>query len=120
MAHILIIDDERPIRLMLRKLFESEGHQVTDASDGEEGITRYHEDPADLIIMDLVMPGKEGLETIRELKREYPDIKIIAISGGGRHTPGEYLHFAKLLGAKQIFNKPVGKEQLLEAVNALL
>lgn len=120
MAHILIIDDERPVRLLLRRIFEAEGHLVSDAAEGGEGIKLYRENPADLIITDLVMPGKEGLETIRELKHDYPDIKIIAISGGGRNMPGEYLRFAELMGAKTVLSKPVSKERLLEAVNELL
>ncbi len=120
MAHILIIDDELQIRLMLRKLFESEGYTVTEASDGIGGIKRYHENPADLIITDLIMPEKEGIETIRELKKKYPDVKIIAMSGGGKGNPDGYLNLAKKLGAIQTFEKPIRKEELLKAVNNLI
>lgn len=120
MAHILIIDDEQPIRLMLRKMLESEGYVVTEASNGAEGIKRYHENPADLIITDLIMPEKEGTETIMELKKENPAVKIIAMSGGGKNKPDGYLHTAKLLGAKQTFEKPVRKNELLEAIRQLI
>ncbi len=120
MTHILIIDDEQPIRLMLRKLFESEGYTVTEASNGREGLKRYHENPADLIITDIIMPDKEGTETIMELKKENPAIKIIAMSGGGKNKPDGYLHTAKLLGAKQTFEKPIRKDALLEAIKKLI
>jgi YesN/AraC family two-component response regulator len=120
MAHILIIDDEQPIRLMLRKLFESEGYTVTEASDGIEGIKCYHENPADLIITDIIMPEKEGLETIIALKKENPDVKIIVMSGGGKHKQDVYLDMAKKLGAKQTFKKPIRKEELLRAVKELI
>ena len=107
MAHILIIDDELQIQLMLRKLFESEGYKVTGASDGNEGIRLYRENPADLIITDFIMPEKEGIETIRDLKKEFPEVEIIAISGGGRGSPEVYLGFAKNMGAKYTFAKPI-------------
>jgi CheY-like chemotaxis protein len=120
MTHILIIDDEQPIRLMLRKLFESEGYTVTEASNGMEGIESYRENPANLIITDLLMPEKEGLETIIELKKKNPAIKIIAMSGGGRNKPDKYLHMAKQLGAMQTFEKPIRKGELLRAIKNLI
>ncbi len=106
--------------MLLRELFESEGYTVNEAFDGEEGIKRYHENPADLIITDLIMPEKEGIETIRELKKRYPDVKIIAMSGGGKGKPDGYLRFAKNLGAIRTFEKPIMKEELLKAVENLI
>jgi len=120
MAHILIIDDEPQVRLILRKLLESEGYTVAEASDGIEGIKRYHENPADLVITDIIMPDKEGLETIVELKQKNPAIKIIAMSGGGKNKPAGYLNTAKLLGAIQTFEKPIRKETLLKAIKNLV
>ncbi len=120
MKTILIIDDEPQIRLMLRKLLEQEGFKVTVASNGDEGMKMYHDNPTDLIITDLVMPEREGLEIIRTLKKKYTNIKIIAISGGGRNEPEGYLNLAKQFGAIQAFTKPVRKDLLLEAVNALI
>lgn len=120
MAHILIIDDEEQIRLMLRWWFENEGYTVTLAANGKEGIAAYQAKPADLIITDLIMPDKEGLETIIELKQANPEIKIIAISGGGRNTPHGYLEMAEQLGATKTFNKPIRKADLMAAVNQLL
>ena len=120
MARILIIDDDVQTLNMLRQMLEGEGYEVIDAPDGKEGIRRYRENPTDLIITDLLMPEKEGIETIQELKRDFPDIKINAISGGGRVGPGGYLHMAKMLGAQRTFVKPIEREELLKAVRELL
>ena len=120
MAHILVIDDEKQIRMMLRKMLEAEGYTVTEAADGTEGITRYQEHPADLIITDIIMPEKEGIETIMELKKQNPGVKIIAMSGGGKNQPEGYLKTAKLLGAKETFSKPIRKETLLQAIKNLV
>jgi len=120
MALILIIDDDIQVRVMLRKLFEREGYAVMDAPDGVEGIRRYQENPADLVIADLIMPNKEGIETIRELMAEFPEVKVIAISGGGLNEPEPYLHIAEKLGVKHTFIKPIETRELLEAVRELL
>ena len=120
MARILIIDDDVQILDMLRQTLECEGYEVVDASNGKEGIRLYRENPADLIITDIFMPEKEGIEMIIELKRDFPDVKIIAISGGGRISPEEYLCMAKKLGARYTFSKPVEREKLLAAVRKLI
>lgn len=120
MKTILIIDDEAPIRKMLRQLFEKNGFSVLDAADGNQGIEIYKTDKPDLLITDLIMPGKEGLETIREIKRLNPNVKIIAISGGGISDPGLYLDFATKFGAQLAFAKPIQNDELLKAVDKLL
>lgn len=120
MARILIIDDEQPIRMMLRMMLESEGHTVTEAADGTEGIKLFRQDPQDLVITDLIMPEKEGIETIMELRKDYPEVKVIAISGGGRNNPEWYLKTAKLLGAKEVLVKPIRKEALLTVIRNLI
>ncbi len=120
MARILIIDDDEQVLAMLRQTLERKGYEVLDAPDGKVGIKLYQEDPTDLIITDIIMPGKEGIETIMELKRNFPDVKIIAISGGGRINPEEYLDMADKLGAKRTFAKPVEREELLKAVRELI
>jgi CheY-like chemotaxis protein len=84
MLRILIIDDEDQFRSMLRRVLERASYEVVEAQDGNEGIQRCREAPMDLIITDILMPGKEGLETIMDLRREFSQVKIIAISGGGR------------------------------------
>ncbi len=120
MGNILIIDDEPNIRLMIRRILESDGHTITEAADGGAGIKCYQKNPFDLIIADLIMPDKEGLETINELKKEYPDIKIVAISGGGKTGPGSHLQTARLLGAAAILEKPFKKEMLLQTIRELM
>ena len=120
MAKIIVIDDEPYILLMLKKMLEKEGYQVDMATNGVEGIELYHKHGADLIITDIVMPEKEGLETIINLKAENPSLKVIAISGGGRVDSREYLHSAQLLGAEKIFQKPFKKDEIVQAVRELL
>ena len=120
MAKILVIDDDAQVLAMLRKMLEHEGYAVTTAPDGKEGIKCYREDSIDLIITDLIMPEKEGIETIMELRHDFPDVKIIAISGGGRVNPVPYLDVSKKLGAQYTFAKPVERKELLEAVRDLL
>ena len=120
MNSILIIDDEAPIRSMLRLILEREGYQVIEAPDGAEGIRHYRQQPTDLIITDLIMPNKDGIGMIIDLKKEYPDINIIAMSGGGLNKPDGYLKGAKQLGAKHTLSKPIDREELLRAVKDTL
>ena len=120
MAHILIIDDDPQILDMLGQTLKREGHEVVDALDGKEGLKLYRENPADLVITDIVMPVKEGIETIMELQRDFPDVKIIAISGGGHNYPEEYLYIARMLGVHKTFAKPIERDELLKAVSELL
>ena len=120
MDRILVIDDDDQVRSMLTEALGREGYKVTDAPDGNEGMKLFREQGADLIITDLIMPDKEGLVTIMELHRDFPDVKIIAISGGGRMAPGEYLGIAEKFGAHRILAKPFEREELLAAVSDLL
>jgi YesN/AraC family two-component response regulator len=120
MPSILIIDDDAQILKMLRQILERESYDVTEAFNGKQGLRLYRKNPTDLVITDIIMPEKEGIEIIIELKRDYPDVKIIAISGGGRINPEDYLDIAKRLGAHRIFTKPVERKELLNAVRELL
>ena len=120
MPRILVIDDEESIRDLLRTMLEREGYDVLDASNGAEGIKLCVNDPADLVITDIIMPEKDGMETIVEIRREFPDTKIIAISGGDRVEPGAYLEMAKKLGAQDTFTKPFEREEILAAVRNLI
>jgi len=115
MLRILIIDDDVQIRTILRELLGDEGHEVIEASDGIEGIRLYREKSAD-----LVMPKKDGLETIMDLKIEFPEVKIIAISGGGRFEPEPYLQLAEGFGALRLLTKPFKIEQLSKAIRKVL
>jgi len=120
MAKILVIDDEPSILLMIKKMLEKAGHEVEMALNGKEGMQIFEKNKADLLITDIIMPEKEGLETIVEMRKKYPDLKIIAISGGGRISADGYLPGAKLLGANMVFQKPLIQKEFLEAVSFLL
>ena len=120
MARILVIDDEPEMRTLLRQILEKVGYEVVDASNGRQGLSRYSEKPADLVITDLVMPEKEGIETIMDLNRRFAGVKIIAISGGGQVGPRDYLRLARELGALKTFAKPFSIGDLLKAIQELL
>ena len=120
MFKILIIDDEPSIRKMLRRLLEKNNFEVIDAENGNEGIRLFREHEPDLVITDLLMPDKEGLETIREIKEIEPDAIIIAITGGGMAAPEMYLRLAKQLGAHHAFSKPLENDELLSTIQAIL
>ncbi len=119
MARILVIDDELGARQLLRRMLESKGHEVVEALDGDEGIQSYRLHPTEIVIADLMMPGMDGLTTINELLREFPDAKILAISGGGGRDL-DLLPKAAELGALRTIAKPFGVPELLRAVDALL
>lgn len=120
MAKILVLDDEPSILLMMKKMLEKEGHEVAVALNGIEGMELYEQNKPDMVITDILMPGKEGLETIIELRKKNPELKIIAISGGGRISPEGYLPGAKLLGANAVFQKPLVSNEFTAAVAKLL
>lgn len=120
MARVLIIDDEEMVRETMRQMLEEAGHTVAEAKNGDEGILKLGNFPADLIITDLLMPQKEGLETISEIRASHPDSKIIAISGGGRIEGVNYLETAKKLGARETLQKPFSNKQLQTAVRDAL
>ncbi len=120
MPRILIIEDDEQVRVMLRMTFEAEGYDVDTATDGKDGLRCYREHPPDLVITDLIMPEKEGLETIMELINQNPEVKIIAISGGGRISAEGYLDVAADLGAVRTFSKPVPRDKLVRAVAEII
>nr|MBF0221913.1 response regulator [Desulfobulbaceae bacterium] len=120
MAHILVIDDDPWIVKIFRQILETEGHTVDTAGDGQEGIEIFRNHQADLIITDMVMPVKDGLRTIIELEKEFQNVKVIAISGGGIIEPDRYLSLAESIGTKKTLTKPIKKEDLLRAVNDVL
>jgi CheY-like chemotaxis protein len=120
MARILVVDDEQQIRLMLRQMLERLGHVVAEAAGGNQAVRSYREDPADIVIMDLIMPDKEGIETITEIRRDYPDARIVAMSGGGRMGPDNYLELASRLGAQRTLAKPFSMGDIQEVIEDLL
>jgi CheY-like chemotaxis protein len=116
MARILIIDDDEGMRGSLAHTLEKLGHEVSAAADGKAGVARAIESEPDLVITDLIMPEKEGLETIMDLRALHPRIRIIAMSGGGRLSNEDYLHLAKRFGAKISLAKPFTREELKAAL----
>jgi two-component system, response regulator, stage 0 sporulation protein F len=114
MATILVVDDQEPIRVLLRDSLEGDGHEVLEAANGRLGLELYRKRPADLIITDMVMPEMNGLDMLLELTRKCPNVNVIAMSGG-RGSQG-WLDAAKLLGTRQTFQKPVDVGKLLDAV----
>ena len=117
---ILIIDDDALMRLALTKILLSAGYDVEQAGDGDEGLRLQRSQSFDLIITDLIMPDKEGIQIIRELRKEDSAIRIIAMSAGGRGGATDYLKWARLMGAKQCLSKPIKREELLDAVTSVL
>lgn len=114
MATILVMDDEAAIRGLLSMALQSAGHTVTDASNGHEGLRLYRQKPAELVIVDLMMPELNGLDTIMELTQEFLDIKVIAMSGV---FSDEFMKkTARLLGVRQTLHKPFGIEDMLKVV----
>lgn len=127
MKRILVIEDDAAHRRMLKTGLEEVGYEVVEAQNGKVGLRLYHQQPCDVVITDIFMPEKEGLETILELKRQFPAVKIIAISGGGfrgsyagRPGADNVLEAAKEFGADHILYKPVKIERLLVMVEELL
>ncbi len=117
---ILVVDDDEQMRTMIRQMLESSGFKVSEAPDGKVALWIAKEKHPDLVVTDIVMPEKEGLETIMELKHEFPDTKIIAISGAGADKVEAYLNLAKKMGADFTLTKPFEKEKLLKAVKEVL
>jgi DNA-binding response OmpR family regulator len=120
MQKILIIDDEPHILLMLKKMLERVGYEIEIATSGIEGIKLFKESGSDLVITDIIMPEKEGLETIREMRRIKSDLKIIAMSGGGKVSADNYLHIARIFGAAKSIAKPFTQKEMVSAVQSLL
>lgn len=117
---ILLIDDDDLFRKVVRLMLERAGHTVTEALEGEDGLRHYRAQRFDVVITDLIMPGKEGLETIRELRALDPEVKIIAVSGGGRVDSRDYLPMARAFGAARILDKPFTDVALLQAIESLV
>ncbi len=120
MARILVVDDEELARFTIRDILEASDHKIEEAANGEEGLSMLRDQSFDLVITDIIMPEKEGVETIIELKKDHPNLKIIAISGGGRTRNMDFLQLAKKYGADRILAKPFTEEALVECVEACL
>jgi DNA-binding response OmpR family regulator len=130
MAKLLVIDDEEDIRFVLKEILERAGYEVDVAADAKEGLDLLRENRADLVITDIIMPGKDGVETVYDIRMEFPNTRIIVISGGGNVAPLEYepnaimttayLASASAAGADVTLTKPFEREELLTAIRVLL
>ena len=120
MAKILVIDDDDIVNGMIVQLLSEAGYDAVGAQDGDRGLKLVETESFDMIVTDIVMPKKEGLETILELRKKNKMVPIIAISGGGKINADEYLLVAKGLGAKYTFKKPFDNKAFLNAVRVCL
>ena len=120
MPRILVIDDEQLLRSTVVTILTRAGFSVEDASDGQAGIAMFHKNPPDIVLTDIFMPNRDGIEIIKELKQSSPRTKIIAMTGGGHLRMMEIASAAKVLGADHVLDKPFESESLLAAVNAVL
>lgn len=120
MGCILVVDDDPQFRAVLRQMLEYEGYAVLEACDGNEGLKHFCATPVDLVITDLIMPDREGLDLVQALRQVTPEVKIIVLSGGSRRLPMDFLPLAEMLGAQYTFAKPVRRRELVDAVRTLL
>ena len=121
MPSVLVVDDEDQVRQLIRESLEQAGYTVQEARDGKEGLDQYRKQPADVIIMDVMMPDQDGLESILILRREFPAARVIAITGGSDMIGIlNFLDVAKMMGARRTLQKPFELHALLDAVAAEL
>jgi DNA-binding response OmpR family regulator len=120
MSSVLVIDDDPVFCAVVEGVLESDGYTVTSAGDAQTGITRFDELNPDLVIVDILMPGKEGMATILELREANPDARILAITGGGNFAAADVLRIAELLGADNSLKKPFEPAVLLATVKRCL
>ena len=119
MPSVLVVDDQDQVRQLIRDALEEVGYDVDEARDGKEGLERYREKSADLVLMDILMPVQDGLEGIMTIRREFPGSRIIAMTGGSDGIGVlNFLDVAKMLGARRALHKPFEIQTLLDAVAA--
>lgn len=115
MARVLIVDDEIEIREVLKDMLKEEGFDVVEAANGDEAYALYSQHEIDVVILDLIMPKKDGIKSIIDLTRDFQDVRIIVMSGGGL----EQLNMAKRFGAQYVFSKPFRMKEMMDTVHAL-
>ena len=120
MVNILVADDDPSIRHLYKLILEREGHKVYLANDGVEALVQAKKHHIDVLITDIIMPRKEGIETIVEIREMNPEIKIIAISGGGRRGNQDFLRMAEMVGANYSLAKPFEPHDLLKILKTCL
>ncbi len=120
MPGILIVEDDKELREMLKVSLIRHKYSVIEATDGKDAISHFKPSIIDLVVTDLIMPEEDGLKVIMKLRELKPQLKIIAISGGGKAGPGSYLKLAKALGADAVFSKPFSINDLVSKIESLL
>ena len=118
MSRILVIDDDSVVRELTGRILERHGHKVDMAADGNTGVTAFRANPPDLVITDMAMPGKDGVEVIAALTKDFPDIPVIAMSCAP--DSAQYLYLASFLGAERMLTKPFSPEVLMATVDAVV
>lgn len=117
---ILVVDDEDLVRAQISASLELDGFQVAQAANGTEALAWLRGNVATIMVTDILMPGKDGIETIRDARRLYPDLRIIAMSGGIRTNATDFLETARQAGADRVLAKPFGRTQLINLLRELL
>ena len=120
MARVIVIDDQEPIRRIVRRALENDGHEVFEASDGEVGIELLERAPADVVITDIFMPGMDGIVTLRQIRKRFPAVKVIVMSGGDSTGMLDLRRDAELLGAVTSLQKPFNARDIVDVVRAVL
>lgn len=120
MARILVIDDQEPIRRVVRRALEQDGHEVFDASDGEVGMEILESHSFDLVVTDIFMPGQDGIVTLRQIRKRFPAVKVIVISGGDSTGMMDLREDAELLGAVKSLPKPFNAREIMDVVRQVL
>jgi CheY-like chemotaxis protein len=119
MARVLLVDDDDDVRRAYAELLAEHGYEVVTATNGIEALDAAHLGAPDVVVTDVLMPESDGFDLITELRGSFPDVPVIAISGGGRLEPGGYLQMASMLGAVAVLSKPFRFRQLLDAIEEL-
>ncbi|UUX49533.1 response regulator [Nisaea acidiphila] len=120
MPSILIVDDDKPLRDLLATVLQEQGYDVETAEEGNAALTWMESAAFDLVISDIIMPGKEGIETIREIRSLYPSVLIIAMSTGGSLGNAQILEYARMIGAHEAIRKPVEIPVLIDTISRML
>ncbi len=120
MARILVIDDQDSIRRVVRRALEQDGHEVFDASDGELGMEILESHSFDVVITDIFMPGQDGIVTLRQVRKRFPEVKVIVISGGDSTGMMDLRQDAELLGAVTSLQKPFNAREIMDVVRSVL
>ena len=119
-TRVVVIDDQEPIRRIIRRALESRGYEVLDASDGSAGLALLDQGPVDLVVTDIFMPGQDGIVTLRRIRKEFPGVKVIVISGGDSTGLLDMRRDAEFLGALRSLQKPFTGADIVRVVEEVL